>query len=44
MNLPKLIASSVETAGTSLTGIKTRDSRRLPDHREGGAMHANSNW
>lgn len=39
----KLIASAVETAGTSLTGIKTRDSRRLPDHKEGGAMNANSN-
>ena len=34
----KLIAASVETAGTSLTGISTRDSRRLPDQREGGAM------
>jgi hypothetical protein len=26
----------------SLTGIKTRDSRRLPDQREGGAMDAYS--
>ena len=32
----KEMASSVETAGMSLTGIKTRESRRLPDQREGG--------
>jgi hypothetical protein len=31
-------ASSLEIAGESFTGIKTRDSRRLPDQSEGGAM------
>jgi hypothetical protein len=25
-------------AGTSLTGMMTRDRRRLPDQREGGAI------
>src|SRR5689334_23249410 len=34
----KEIASSVETAGTSLTGMRTRERRRLPDQSEGGAM------
>src|SRR5690348_11509858 len=34
----KEIASSVETAGTSLTGMRTRERRRLPDQSEGRAM------
>src|SRR5688500_2182475 len=31
-------ASSVETAGQSLTGIRTRERRRLPDQSEGGGI------
>ena len=31
-------ASSVETAGQSLTGMTTRDRRRSPDQRDGGAI------
>ncbi len=31
-------ASSVETAGQSLTGMRTRDRLRLPDQRDGGAI------
>src|SRR5262245_23748116 len=31
-------ASSVETAGQSLTGMRTSDRRRLPDQSEGGGM------
>src|SRR5262245_399301 len=31
-------ASSVETAGWSLTGIRTSERRRLPDQSEGGGM------
>src|SRR6185437_13434537 len=34
----KEMASSVETAGTSLTGMRTRERRRVPDQSEGGAM------
>ena len=34
------MASSVETAECSFTGIRTRDKRRLPDQREGGGMDA----
>src|ERR1700747_2555499 len=34
----KKIASSVETAGINLTGMRTRERRRLPDQSEGGAM------
>jgi hypothetical protein len=30
------MASSVETAECSFTGIKTRDRRRLPDQRDAG--------
>jgi hypothetical protein len=32
------MASSVATAGINLTGIKTRERRRLPDQSEGGGM------
>ena len=34
----KLIAPSLEVAGNSLTGTRTRDRRRLPDQTGMGAM------
>src|SRR5512134_1202609 len=35
-------ASSVDTAGQSLTGMRTRERRRLPDQSEGGGIDTNS--
>src|SRR5262245_43489491 len=38
------MSSSVEMAGTNLTGMTTRERRRLPDQSAGGAITQTQNW
>jgi hypothetical protein len=40
----KAIEPSVDTAGKSFTGMRTRERRRLPDQRAMGAMRPRENW